>query len=82
MNPIHLAAQMMGKRKIRRRATAKREQNTVFIWELDDGNALELVRKDKGFVSVVERTEGFDALVEYYSRSNAHVFSPNNVSAA
>lgn len=82
MNPIHHAAQLMGKRTICRRATAKRDQNTVFLWELSDGNTLELVRKDKGFVSAVERTEDFESLIEYYSRSNAHVFSPNNVSAA
>lgn len=82
MNPIHQAALLMGKRTICRRATAKKDGRTVFLWELSDGATLELVRGDKGFRSAVERHEGFDNLMAFYSRSNARVFSPTGRSSA
>lgn len=77
MNPIQLAAQIMGARTICRRATAKNQDATVFLWELNDEATLELVRGKEGFKSVLERKEGFDALLDYYQRSHAKVFCPN-----
>jgi hypothetical protein len=83
MNPINQAAILMGKRKITRRATAKSEtsESCIFLWELDDGATLELVR-DTAFKSVRERNEGFDQLLAFYQRGRCKVFSPNNVVAA
>ena len=77
MNPINKAAQLMGSRRICRRATAKNQDTTVFLWELDDGATLELVRGKGGFKSVQEQMGGFDALLQFYQRGHAHVFSPN-----
>ncbi|HCF4079448.1 hypothetical protein [Pseudomonas aeruginosa] len=76
MNPINTAAQLMGNRTIVRRATATNNGSKVFLWELSDGATLELVRGEKGFKSVLERQVGFDALVQFYMRSHARVFSP------
>lgn len=80
MNPITKAALIMGNRKITRRATAKTEDRTIFLWELTDGATLELVR-DKSFKCVNERLEGFDALLDFYQRGRCSVFSPNYISA-
>lgn len=82
MNPIITAACLMGDRKIVRRATAKTESSTVFLWELNDGSTIELVRNNHGFQSAIERGEGFEELMSFYSRSNARVFSPNLARAA
>ena len=71
----------MGKRKIVCTGTAKKDDSTVFLWQLDDGATLELIRGKKGFVSLKERHEGFHALVDYYSRS-AKVFVPRLKSVA
>lgn len=76
MNPILQAAGMMGQAKIVRRATAKTVGRTVFLWQLSDGRTLELVREGQ-FKSVVERTETFDSLLEFYQRGHCKVFSPN-----
>lgn len=65
----------MGKRKIVRTGTAKKDETTVFLWELDDGVTLELIRGKKGFSSIKERHDSFQDLVDYYSR-NATVFVP------
>lgn len=81
MHPIHQAAALLGSRTITRRATATMNQNKVFLWEMSDGNTLELVRGGKGFQSVKERTEGFDQLYDFYKRSHARVFSPNKTAA-
>lgn len=75
MNPIQLAAQMMGNRKISRRATAKSNDNTVFLWELSDGATLEVIRGKEGFKSVTEKHTGFEALMDFYQRAHARVFS-------
>nr|WP_073675448.1 hypothetical protein [Pseudomonas aeruginosa] len=81
MNPIQQAAQLMGKRKIVCTGTAKKDDSTVFLWQLDDGATLELIRGKKGFYSLKERHEGFQVLVDYYSR-NAKVFVPKLSSVA
>jgi len=76
MNPIIQASSLMGSRKIIRRATAKSAGSTVFLWELDDGATLELVREGT-FKCCRERGEGFEALMEFYQRGRCRVFSPN-----
>jgi hypothetical protein len=86
MNVICQAARMMGKRKIVRKGTAKTSECTIFLWELDDGNSLELLRNEAPtatahFVSVRERTERFNDLLQYYER-HAKVFSPDRYLAA
>lgn len=81
MNPIHMAAQMMGKRTICRRATAKQDDKTVFLWELTGGAVLELVRGKGGFSSVQEKSVGFDQILAFYQRSHARVFCPNDRAA-
>ncbi|MBI6600995.1 hypothetical protein [Pseudomonas sp. S4_EA_1b] len=53
----------------------------IFLWQLDDGATLELIRGKKGFFSLKERHEGFQVLVDYYSR-NAKVFVPKLSSVA
>lgn len=75
MNPICQAAAMMGQSKIVRRATAKTTERTVYLWQLSDGRTLELVREGN-FKSVVERTEQFDTLLEFYKRGHCKVFCP------
>lgn len=80
MNPIIQASSLMGRRKIMRRATAKSAESTVFLWELDDGATLELVRSGT-FKSCRERGEGFDSLLAYYQRGHCRVFSPNSHAA-
>lgn len=76
MKPIAEAARLMGNRKIVRTGTAKKNGNTIHLWELNDGVTLELISGSKGFSSVTERHEGFDELVDYYMRCRAHVFVP------
>lgn len=86
MSVICQAARMIGSRKIVRKGTAKTSESTIFLWELDDGNTLELLRNEAPmmtahFVSVRERTERFNDLLEYYER-HAKVFSPDRYLAA
>ena len=87
MNPILLAARLMGDRKMTRRGTAKTESCTIFLWELDDGKVIELIRDTPisgthCFRSVKERGEPFETLLNYYERGHARVFSPNRFIAA
>ncbi|NWC83833.1 hypothetical protein HX798_26630 [Pseudomonas putida] len=81
MNPITAAARLMGKRKIVRTGTAKKDGSTIFLWELDDGATLELIRGRTGFTSLQERRDAFQDLVDYYSRG-AKVFVPRLSSVA
>lgn len=81
MNPINEAAKLMGTRKIIRTGTAKKDDMTVHLWELDDGATLELVRGKQGFTNLRERHEGFEELASYYGR-NAKVFVPKLRSVA
>lgn len=85
-NVIVQAARMMGTRTIVRKGTAKTPGSTIFLWELSDGKTLELLRNEGAkasahFVSVRERSEKFNELLEYYERT-ANVFSPNRYAAA